>query len=204
MAKKRTAKTRKTATRRAPAEAKKARTKAKPKAVKKTARAAPKRAAAKSAAPTRAPEVIEAQTVVTPYICVKGGAAALDFYKRAFGAKETMRMTAPDGTLGHASFTVYGAPIMLSDEWPDGGVFAPGPGGSSVTIHLYVPDVDAFFARATAAGALSLRPVEDMPYGDRAGTLKDPFGHRWMISTHREDVSKGEMEKRFGGGFKIT
>lgn len=198
-AKKKTAK--KKAARRAPAKAKK--TQAKAAAVKKIARAAPKRAVAKRAAPTTTAAAEPLRTVI-PYICVKGGAAALDFYKKGFGAKETMRMTGPDGTLGHAEFTVYGAPIMLSDEWPDGGVFAPGPGGSSVAIHLYVPDVDAFFARATSAGALTLRPVEDMPYGDRTGTLKDPFGHRWMIATHKEDVSKAEMEKRFGGGFKIT
>ena len=201
MAKKRTAK------KKAPATSgrktnPKSRTKAK--AVKKIARAAPKRAVARRAAPKPAAATVEAQTVVTPYICVKGGAAALDFYKKAFGAKETMRMTAPDGTLGHASFTIYGAPVMLSDEWPDGGVFAPSGNGSSVSIHVYVPDVDAFFAKATASGATALRPVEDMPYGDRAGTLRDPFGHRWMISTHKEDVSKSEMEKRFGGGFKIT
>jgi len=201
MAKKRTAKKKAPAKSRGKARAA-GRTKAK--AVKKVARAAPKRAAAKKAAPKAAAAAAPARQVVTPYMCVKGGAAALDFYKRGFGAKETMRMTAPDGTLGHAEFTVYGAPIMLSDEWPDGGVFAPGASGSSVTIHLYVPDVDAFFAKATGAGASSLRAVEDMPYGDRAGTLRDPFGHRWMISTHKEDVSKSEMEKRFGGGFKIT
>jgi PhnB protein len=194
----------KTTKRKAASRSTASRGKAKTRAVKKTARAAPKRGAAKRAAPKPAAAAAPTRTVVIPYICVKGGAAALDFYKKGFGAKETMRMTGLDGTLAHGEFTVHGAPVMLSDESPDLGVFAPGQSGSSVSIHLYVPDVDAFVAKATAAGASVLRPVDDMPYGDRTGTLRDPFGHRWMVATHKEDVSKAEMEKRFGGGFKVT
>jgi PhnB protein len=166
--------------------------------VKKAPRAAPKRAAAAKAA-------VPAPQTVTPYLCCKGAAAALDFYKNGFGAREMMRMTAPDGTIGHADFRVNGASIMLSDEWADGGVFAPSTvGGTPVTVHVYVPDVDAFFARATAAGAVTLRAVEDMPYGDRTGTLQDPFGHRWMIATKKESVLVPELQKRFGDAFKVS
>jgi PhnB protein len=179
----------------------KTRTKAKPavrKVAKKRVRAAPKRAGArKAAAPTQ-------QTVI-PYLCCKGAAAALDFYAKGFGAREMMRMTAPDGSIGHADIQIYGASIMLSDEWPEGGVFGPATvGGTPVAIHLYVPDVDAFFARATAAGAVTRRAIEDMPYGDRQGTLQDPFGHRWMIATKKESVGGAELQKRFGSAFKVS
>jgi len=134
----------------------------------------------------------------TPYLCVKGGAAAMDFYKQAFGAAELMRLAEPDGRIGHAEFKIGDAPIMLSDEYPDMGILSPTSlGGSPVLIHLYVPDVDALFARAEAAGARVLRAVADQFYGDRAGTLVDPFGHRWMLATHQEDVSSEEMQKRY-------
>ena len=142
---------------------------------------------------------------VTPYLCCKGAAGALDFYKTGFGARERMRMTSPDGTIGHAEILVSGAPIMLSDEYPDMGVFSPiSVGGSPVTVHLYVRDVDAFVAKAVTAGANLLRPVEDMPYGDRVGSIRDPFGHRWMVATKKENVGKAALRKRFGDAFKVS
>ena len=133
----------------------------------------------------------------TPYLCVKGGAEALDFYAKAFGGVEKSRMADPSGRIGHAEIWIGEAPIFLSDEHPEMGILGPKTlGGTSVGIHLYVEDVDAFTARAVAAGAKALRPVEDQFYGDRAGTLEDPFGHRWYVSTHKEDVSPDEMKRR--------
>ena len=177
-------------------------------ASKTTRRSAPKRAPkAKAKAKPRAMAAAASATgsKATPYICVKGGAAAIDFYTQAFGAVENMRITAPDGSLGHADIQIEGAQIMLSDEFPDGGVFSPQTlGGSPVSIHLYVRDVDAFAKRALAAGATEERAVADQPYGDRSGTLRDPFGHRWMVATRKEEVSKEEMERRFGGAFLVT
>jgi PhnB protein len=170
---------------------------------KSTRRAAPKRAVKRIAKPKAAAAVSAGKA--TPYICVKGGAAALDFYGRAFGAIETMRITGKDGSIGHAAIEIEGAEIMISDEWPEGGVFSPQTlGGSPVSIHLYVVDVDELAERALAAGATELRAVADQPYGDRSGTFRDPFGHRWMISSKREDVSKEEMERRFGGAYLVT
>ena len=135
---------------------------------------------------------------LTPYLCAKGAAAALEFYARAFGAVETMRLAEPSGRIGHAEFKIGEATVMLADEYPEMQVLSPQSlGGAAVMMHLYVPDVDAFVARAVAAGATLVRPIEDQFYGDRAGTLVDPFGHRWMISTHKEDVSSAEMERRY-------
>lgn len=169
-----------------------------------TRRGAPKRAAKQSAAKAKAAAAASASKA-TPYICVKGGADALDFYRKAFGAIETMRLTGKDGSIGHAAIEIEGAEIMISDEWPEGGVFSPQTlGGSPVSIHLYVVDVDALAERALAAGATELRAVADQPYGDRSGTFRDPFGHRWMISSKKEDVSKEEMERRFGGAYLVT
>lgn len=168
-----------------------------------TRRAAPKRAA--SAKKPAAAKSSGGVGKATPYICVKGGAQALDFYKKAFGASEVMRIVGKDGSIGHADIEIEGATIMLSDEWPEGGVFSPQTlGGSAVSIHLYVKDADALAKRALAAGATELRPVEAQPYGDRSGTVRDPFGHRWMISTKVEEVSKQEMEKRFGGAYLVS
>jgi PhnB protein len=175
------------------------------KAVKKTtARRAVKRApTAKKRVAAAAPAA--AAAVATPYLCCKGGPAALDFYRKAFGAEERMRITGKDGSIGHADIAIEGALVMLSDEWPEGGVFSPQTlGGSPVTVHLYVRDVDAFTARAVEAGATLLRPVADQPYGDRSASLRDPFGHRWMVATKQEEVSKQEMERRFGGAYLVT
>jgi len=165
-------------------------------------RAVPKRRARAASAPAAARD---AAAVITAYLCCKGAAAALDFYRQAFGAVETMRLTGPDGSIGHAQIEIEGAPVMLSDEWADGGVFSPQTlGGSAVTVHLLVRDVDAFAERALGAGATLQRPVQDEPYGQRAGTLRDPFGHRWMVATPLRDVSKAEMERNFGGAYKVT
>ena len=159
----------------------------------------------KKTARRAAPAAAAPRNPLTPYLCVKGAAEALEFYAKAFGARELLRMTGSDGRVGHAEMDVAGAFVMLSDEWPEGNVLSPTTvGGSTVTLHLYVPDVDAVVSRAAGARAVVERPPADMPYGDRAATILDPYGHRWMISTKVEDVSKEEMEKRFGGEFTVT
>jgi PhnB protein len=134
---------------------------------------------------------------VTPYLCVAGADAAIDFYGKVLGAKERMRMPAPDGTIAHAELELGDAIIMLSDEHPEMSQRSPKTiGGTSVTISVYVEDVDAAFDAALAAGATSLRAVEDQFYGDRTGQFEDPFGHHWSVATHVEDVPPDEMEKR--------
>lgn len=132
-----------------------------------------------------------------PYLCVDGAAAAIEFYKRAFGAKERMRMDAPGGKIGHAELTIGKALVMLSDEWPEGGHLGPRTiGGSPVMISIYVKDVDAFAKRAVDAGAMIKRSVETQFYGDRVCDLEDPYGHNWHFATHVEEVSPREMKKR--------
>ncbi|HEU4344860.1 MAG TPA: VOC family protein [Candidatus Binatia bacterium] len=134
---------------------------------------------------------------VTPYLIVKGADRAIDFYKRVFGASQRMRMDGPNGTVGHAEIEIDGSAIMLADEFPDMGFRSPQSlGGAGVSLHLYVKDVDACFNKAIATGAKALRPVQDQFYGDRSGTLEDPFGHVWTISTHKEDVSPEELRRR--------
>ena len=133
----------------------------------------------------------------TPYLCVSGAASAIDFYKQAFGATETMRIADPSGKIGHAEIKIGEAPIMLADEFPEMGFRSPQSlGGSPVTIHLYVEDVDTVVSQAATAGAKVVRPVEDKFYGDRAGQLEDPFGHAWYIATHKEDIAPEEIQKR--------
>ena len=133
---------------------------------------------------------------VTPYLYVDGAKAAIDFYTTILGAEVRMTMPGPDGKIGHAELTLGDSVIMLADEFPDMGAQGPKTvGGSPVTMHVYVEDVDDTFARALAAGASSLRPVEDKFYGDRGGEFEDPFGHRWSIATHVEDLSPEEMQK---------
>ena len=133
----------------------------------------------------------------TPYLIVKGAANAIDFYKKAFGARELMRHAEPSGKVGHAEIKIGNSPIMLADEYPDMGFRAPqSAGGSGTGILLYVEDVDTWFARAIAAGGKELRPVKDQFYGDRSGFLSDPFGHKWGIATHKEDLSPDEIRKR--------
>lgn len=134
---------------------------------------------------------------VTPYLTVKGAARALEFYEKAFGAKVLFRMDDKDGRVGHAEIQLGDSRVMLSDEHPEMGVRSPhSVGGTPVSIHLYTDDVDATVARAVAAGAEVTRAVADQFYGDRSGTLTDPFGHRWFVSTHTEDVPPDELERR--------
>jgi PhnB protein len=134
---------------------------------------------------------------ITPYLVVKGAAKAMDFYQKAFGAKEIMRFNQPDGRVGHAEMQVGDARFMLADEFPEMNIFSPQTlGGTSTYFLLYVEDVDAVFNRAVTAGARVDKPVQDQVYGDRNGTIVDPFGHKWTIATHIEDVSSEEMERR--------
>jgi PhnB protein len=134
---------------------------------------------------------------VTPYLCVDGAKAAIEFYSNVLGAKERMHMPAPDGKIGHAELELGDSLIMLADEFPEMGIRGPkAVGGTPVMIMIYVEDADAVFDAAVAAGATALRPVEDQFYGDRTGQFEDPFGHRWSVATHVEDVPPEEMEKR--------
>jgi len=134
---------------------------------------------------------------VTPYLCVAGAAEAIAFYTKILGATERMRMAAPNGKIGHAELQIGDSVVMLSDEYPDMDVVSPKTvGGTPVTIHLYVDAVDQVFDRAVRAGAKPIRPVEDQFYGDRSGQFEDPFGHRWNVATHVEDVAPDEMARR--------
>jgi PhnB protein len=133
----------------------------------------------------------------TAYLIVDGAAAAIEFYKKAFGAKETGRFLNPDGKVGHADLTIGGGHVMLADEVPAMGIRGPGAfGGSPVSLCIYVENVDEVVERAVAAGARLTRPVANQFYGDRTGGLTDPFGHIWYVMTHVEDVSIEEIEKR--------
>lgn len=135
---------------------------------------------------------------VTPYLIVNDAARAIGFYQRAFGATELFRLDSPDGKIGHAEIKIGNSPIMLADEMPDGGYRGPQSiGGTPVSLMIYVEDVDRMFAQAIAAGAKEQRPVQDQFYGDRCGTLIDPFGHVWTIATHIEDVSPEQIDERF-------
>lgn len=139
----------------------------------------------------------EGYHTATPYLIIGGAADAIEFYKKAFGATELFRFPAPDGKIGHAEIKIGDSPIMLADEYPEMGYKGPQTlGGSPVSIMIYVDDVDSVFNRAVAAGASVKEAVSDKFYGDRMGTLADPFGHVWHVSTHKEDVSVEEMERR--------
>lgn len=141
---------------------------------------------------------------ITPYLAVSKAAEAIEWYGRALGASEVMRFE-HDGKVGHAEIKIGDSIVMLSDEWPEGGHLAPSPEGSPVSLMLYVEDVDSAFQRAVDAGARQERAVADQFYGDRSGTLRDPFGHRWHIATHVEDVPEEELKQRmeqFGSGEK--
>ena len=134
---------------------------------------------------------------ITPYLIVDDGEAALTFYKSVFGAVELMRIEGPGGKIGHAEIQLGESRVMLASEFPDLGAVSPTTvGGSPVSLLYYTENVDEVFARALAAGAVEERPVQDQFYGDRSGSLRDPFGHRWSISTHIEDVSPEELERR--------
>jgi PhnB protein len=136
------------------------------------------------------------QTVI-PYLIVRGAADALEFYKKGLGAKERMRLPMPGGRIGHAELEIGDCVIMLADEFPEMGAKSPQTiGGTPVGICVYVADVDARFKQAIAAGAKEERPVKDQFYGDRSGTLVDPFGHKWTLTTHIEDVTPEEIGRR--------
>lgn len=134
---------------------------------------------------------------VTSYLIIRDASRALEFYKKAFGATELMRFPRPDGKIGHAEIKIGEGVVMLADESPAMGHKSPQTlGGTPVSLMFYVPDVDAHFAKALAAGATVVNPLKDQFYGDRSGTLTDPFGHVWTIATHTEDVSGEEMQRR--------
>lgn len=135
---------------------------------------------------------------LTPYLIVRDAPRALDFYVRAFGAKEAFRLTDPAGRIGHAHLTIGDSPFMLADEHPEWGALSPvSIGGTPITLHLDVADADAAAARAVEAGATLLRPVEDQFHGNRSGLVADPFGHKWGLSQHLEDLSPDELQRRF-------
>ena len=147
--------------------------------------------------PAKVTPIPDGYHTVTPYLIIKGAAAAIDFYKKAFGATELFRMADPSGKVGHAEIRVGDSPIMLADEHPEMNALSPQTlGGTPISILLYVDDVDAMFKQAIAAGGKQQRPVENKFYGDRMGSLEDPFGHVWHISTHIEEVAPEEMGKR--------
>ena len=142
---------------------------------------------------------------VTPYLAVDDANRAIEWYSAVFGTRERMRLGAPDGKVGHAELELGDSLLMLADEFPEMGMRSPkAVGGTPVIISLYVDDVDGVFERAVQGGAKPLRQVEDQFYGDRVGSFEDPFGHRWSVATHVEDVPPDEMERRaaeaMGGG----
>lgn len=136
------------------------------------------------------------------YLCVRDASAAIDFYRRAFGATELFRLTEPGGRVGHAEVDFGGHTVMLSEEYPEMGVRSPEAlGATPVTLHLHVPDADALVARAVSAGATLERAPEDHFYGERSGTVRDPFGHRWLIGHAIETVTPEEMQRRYSALF---
>ena len=140
---------------------------------------------------------------VTPYLVMKNAAAAIEFYKKAFGAVELLRMAAPGGKIGHAEIKIGDSPVMLADEYPDMGFKGPESlGGTPVSLMVYVDDVDKIYPQAIASGGKEVRPLQNQFYGDRSGTLTDPFGHVWTVSTHVEDVTEEELAKRAEAAMK--
>ena len=146
----------------------------------------------------------EGYHTITPYLSIKGAAAAIDYYKRALGAVELFRLDAPNGQVGHAELKIGDSSIMLADECPEEAAFhnPQDLGGSTVALHLYVEDADALFAQAIKAGGKVIKPVEDQFYGDRTGTFQDPYGHVWFIATHKEDLAPEEINRRAEEMFK--
>ena len=133
---------------------------------------------------------------VTPYMVIKGAAAAIDYYKNAFGATELFRME-HEGKVGHAEIKIGDSPIMLADEHPEMNAYSPKTvGGTPVSLMIYVEDVDTMFKRAIELGGTEMKPVQDQFYGDRSGTLTDPFGHVWTVATHKEDLTPEEIDAR--------
>jgi len=147
--------------------------------------------------PAKVKPIPEGYRTVTPYLVVDNGASAVEFYRRAFGAKEIMRMEAPGGKIAHAELKIGDSMIMLADEMPGTGTRAPhSVGGTTGGIMLYLEDVDSVFKQAVSAGAKVEQPLADQFWGDRYGKVTDPFGHSWSLATHKEDVSQEEMARR--------
>ena len=154
---------------------------------------------------TKAKYIPEGFHAITPYLTVKDGKQAIDFYKRAFGARERVIMPMPDGKVAHAELQIADSIIMLGEECPErGGVSPQALGGSPVGLALYVENVDSAFDRAVDAGATVQEAVSDKFWGDRAGSLTDPFGHKWTLLTHVEDVSPAEMKERMAEAFSAA
>jgi uncharacterized glyoxalase superfamily protein PhnB len=140
---------------------------------------------------------------VYPYLRVRDAARALDFYKQAFGAEELFRLTEPSGRIGHAEIKIGGTTLMLADEYPEMNIVGPQTlGGTSFSIHLHVDNADAWIERAIAAGATLLRPAADAFYGERSGSVRDPFGHEWLLGHQVEDVTPQEMQRRYTAWFE--
>jgi PhnB protein len=134
---------------------------------------------------------------LTPYLVIKGAASAIDFYKKVFGATELLRVPQPGGRIGHAELKIGDSCIMMADEYPEMGIVGPKTlGNSPVSLLLYIENADAIFEKAVSSGAQVKKPMTDQFYGDRSGTIEDPFGHQWTIATHQEDVSPEEMMRR--------
>ena len=147
---------------------------------------------------TKQIESTQPSQTITPYLTYRDAAAAIDFYKRAFGATELMRLAEPSGKIGHAELKIGEAMFMIADEYPDyGAISAETLGGSPIKLHLYVADADQFAEHAVAEGATLVRPVADQFYGDRTGQLKDPFGYSWVIATHQKDMSVADLQNAF-------
>ena len=147
--------------------------------------------------PTQVKSIPKGFHSVTPYLTLSDAGRAIEFYKRAFGAQEVMRMEAPGGKIGHAEIRIGDSVIMLADEMPNMGVRSPQSlGGTTCGVMLYVDNVDDVFQQAVSAGAQAEAQPADMFWGDRYGKLKDPFGHSWSVATHKEDVAPAEMSKR--------
>ena len=159
---------------------------------------APKKASKVKAAPKTVQPIPAGYPPITAYLRLRGADRALEFYKKAFGATAKGRMAGPDGRVMHAEMQVFNTRVMLCDEFPDRGALSPESlKGSSVGLFVYTRDVDGAIARAVAAGATVTMPAQDMFWGDRFGTIRDPFGHDWQLATHKEDVTPKEMERRF-------
>lgn len=171
---------------------------------KRTSRKAPaKRTKAARTIRKKVPFIPRGYHSLTPYLACGDAAGAMAFYAKAFGGKELMRMPAPGGKIGHAEMKIGDSRIMLADEHPDMDFVGPKTrGGTPVHLHVYVKDVDAVVERAMNEGAQVLREVKDQFYGDRLGTLQDPFGHVWHIATHKEDLSKAQLRKRTAEAMK--
>ncbi|HXM65756.1 MAG TPA: VOC family protein [Candidatus Acidoferrum sp.] len=148
---------------------------------------------------SKVPYIPKDYNSITPYLIIKGAARAIDYYKKVFGATETVRMNGPDGKVGHAELKIGNSHIMLADENPSMGLghtSAATIGASPVSLYVYLPDVDRVVEKAVADGAKVLKPVQDQFYGDRNGFIQDPFGHLWGVATHVEDVSPADMAER--------